>query len=152
MSKFLNNNLDFWGFLASFLCALHCAAIPMILMFSSLGSFAWIASHEVELVFIILSIGLAYWSLWTSYRKHHKKKKAINIAFIGFGFLLLSRIIPHHIGEILVVIGGLLIAYAHIVNWQLLQTCKHCTHASSNKKKKPAKKEDEIKLKFEEVY
>jgi len=56
MSKFINNNLDFWGFLASFLCALHCAAIPLILIFGSLGSFSWLANHTVELGFITLSI------------------------------------------------------------------------------------------------
>jgi len=52
MSRFINNNIDFWGFLASSLCALHCAAIPLILLFGSLGSFSWLANHNVELGFI----------------------------------------------------------------------------------------------------
>jgi len=134
MSKFINNNLDFWGFLASFLCALHCAAIPLILIFGSLGSFSWLANHTVELGFITLSIILAYWSLWSSYKKQHKQKKAVNIVLIGFIFLLGSRLVPHSIGEILVVIGGLIVAYAHYVNWQLLQGCKHCMHPNHQKK------------------
>ena len=129
MSKFINNNLDFWGFLASFLCALHCAAVPLILLFGSLGSFAWLANHSVELGFITVSIILAYWSLWSSYKRHHQQKKAVNIVLIGFGFLIVSRLVPHHIGDILVVIGGLIVAYAHYVNWQLLQVCKNgCSH------------------------
>jgi len=128
MSRFINNNIDFWGFLASFLCALHCAAVPLILLFGSLGSFAWLANHEVELGFIAVSIILAYWSLWTSYKKHHKKKKAVKIVLVGFGFLIVSRLVPHNIGDILVVIGGLIVAYAHYVNWRLLESCKHCAH------------------------
>jgi len=128
MRQFFKNNIDFWGFLASFLCAIHCAAVPLILLFGSLGSFSWFASHEVELVFITISVVLAYWSLWTSYRKHHKKRKAVNIVLGGFGFLLVSRFVPHHIGDILVVIGGLIVAYSHYVNWRLLEGCKHCAH------------------------
>jgi len=53
---------------------------------------------------------------------------------IGFIFLLGSRLVPHSIGEILVVIGGLIVAYAHYVNWQLLQGCKHCMHPNHQKK------------------
>lgn len=134
MSKFIDNNLDFWGFLASFLCALHCAAVPLILLFGSLGSFAWLANHTVELGFITLSIILAYWSLWSSYKRHHKQKKAVNIVLVGFGFLIVSRLVPHNIGDVLVVIGGLIVAYAHYVNWQLLQVCKKgCNHHPSPK-------------------
>jgi len=151
MTKFIHNNIDFWGFLASFLCALHCAAVPLILLFGSLGSFAWLANHSVELVFIAVSIILAYWSLWSSYKRHHKKRKAVNIVLIGFAFLVVSRLVPHHIGDVLVVIGGLIVAYSHYVNWRLLQGCKGC----SNLQKKKAEKKM-IKLavtrELEEVY
>ncbi|MFK7983390.1 MAG: MerC domain-containing protein [Saprospiraceae bacterium] len=154
MSKFINNNIDFWGFLASFLCALHCAAIPLILLFGSLGSFAWLANHTVELGFITVSIILAYWSLWSSYKKHHKQKKAVNIVLIGFGFLIVSRLVPHDIGDVLVVIGGLIVAYAHYVNWQLLQVCKQgCNHHNSPKKvveKKATRTKQMVEL--EEAY
>lgn len=152
MRQFFKNNIDFWGFLASFLCAVHCAAVPLILLFGSMGSFAWFASHEVELVFITISVVLAYWSLWTSYRKHHKKRKAVNIVLVGFGFLLVSRIVPHHIGDILVVIGGLIVAYAHYINWRLLEGCKHCAHHQA---KTETIENQEVELKkmanFEEV-
>lgn len=153
MSKFINNNIDFWGFLASFLCALHCAAVPLILLFGSLGSFAWLANHTVELGFISVSILLAYWSLWASYKKHHKQRKAVNIVLIGFAFLLISRLVPHHIGDILVVIGGLIVACAHYVNWRLLQGCKHCTHHNHPKKeiKKKVIKTKQV-AELEEVY
>lgn len=141
MRQFFRNNIDFWGFLASFLCAVHCAAVPLILLFGSLGSFSWFASHEVELVFITISVVLAYWSLWTSYRKHHKKRKAVNIVLVGFGFLLVSRFVPHHIGDILVVIGGLIVAYSHYVNWRLLEGCKHCAHHKAGEE---SAEEDEV--------
>lgn len=146
MSRFIKNNIDFWGFLASFLCAVHCAAVPLILLFGSLGSFSWIANHEVELGFILISIGLAYWSLWTSYRKHHKKKKAVKIVLIGFTFLFISRLVPHNVGDVLVVIGGLIVAYAHYVNWRLLENCKHCSHHQEDKKE-----EEKIKMPKQEV-
>ncbi len=146
MSRFINNNIDFWGFLASFLCALHCAAIPLILLFGSLGSFSWLANHNVELGFITLSIILAYWSLWTSFKKQHKKRKAVNIVLVGFVFLAISRLVPHNIGEILVVIGGLTVAYAHFVNWRLLQNCKDCTH--HEKKSNPQKVKEVVSKKM----
>lgn len=153
MRKFINNNIDFWGFLASFLCALHCAAVPLILLFGSLGSFAWLANHTVELVFISLSIVLAYWSLWTSYTKHHKQRKAVNIVLFGFTFLIISRLVPHHIGDILVVIGGLIVAYAHYVNWRLLQACKHCAHHQEKKTESKTKIDHSEKMVvLEEVF
>lgn len=128
MKNFFGNNLDFIGFFASTLCAIHCAAVPLILMFGSLGSYAWLANHEIELGFIAVSLVLAYWSLWTSYKKHHKNKKALKIVLIGFAFLIISRLVPHLIGDILVVFGGTIVAYAHYLNWRLLQACKHCSH------------------------
>jgi membrane protease YdiL (CAAX protease family) len=147
MSKFFGNNLDFWGFLASFACALHCAAVPIILLFGTLGSFSWLADHRVELIFIAISIILAYWSLWNSYQKHHQNYRAIRIAGFGFGFLVVSRLVPHAIGDILVVIGGLLIAYAHYVNWKLLRQCKHCGHKKNlNKIKTPQIKKNKTRL------
>jgi len=121
MKKFIGNNLDFWGFIASFACAVHCAAIPLLLLFGSMGSFAWVATHEVELGFILISLAMAYWSLWVSFKNHHGKNRAIRTALVGFSFLLVSRLVGHDVGDMLVVIGGLIIAYAHYINWRLLQ-------------------------------
>lgn len=118
--KFISNHVDFWGFIASTVCALHCALVPILLLFGTLGSFAWLASHEVELGFIFFSIILAYWSLWTSFKKYHRDNKPLKIVLVGFFFLLISHLLPHSFGGFLVVFGGLLVAYAHYVNWQML--------------------------------
>ncbi len=130
-STFIGNNLDFYGFFASSLCALHCAAVPLLIMFGALGSLAWLANYWIELSFIIISMVLAYWSLSISYKRHHRNRRAIKIMIAGFGLLIISRLVPHLIGDFLVVIGGLIIAYAHLVNWRLLQNCTHCKSKTS---------------------
>ena len=129
-STFIGNNLDFYGFFASSLCAIHCAAVPILMMFGALGSLSWLDNYWIELGFILVSMILAYWSLSISYKKHHQNWRAIKIVVIGFILLIISRFVPHHLGDLMVVIGGLIIAYAHLVNWRLLQKCKHCAAVS----------------------
>lgn len=140
--NFFGNHLDFIGFMASTICAIHCAAVPLILMFSSLGSYAWLANHSIEFGFIGISLVLAYWSLWASYKKHHQNKKALRIVVAGFVILLGSRFLPHSLGDAFIVVGGIFVAYAHYVNWRLLQSCKRCCQDEEPVKKVTLIKEE----------
>lgn len=127
-NRFFSSHLDFIGFGASFLCAIHCALLPLVMTIGLMGGLSWLANPIIENGFIILSLGLAAASLYPSFKKKHHRLKAIKIAGVGFGLLFLSRLVGH--GEVLevvtVVVGGLLIAYAHYINWKLLKTSDSC--------------------------
>jgi len=131
-NRFLSSHLDFLGFGASFLCAIHCALLPLVLTVGMMGGLSWLANPVVENGFIATSLGLAAISLYPSFKKKHQRSKALKIAGLGFGLLFFSRLVGH--GDVLevitVVVGGLLIAYAHYVNWKLLKTLSSCSSPS----------------------
>ncbi len=97
-----------------------------------MGGLSWLANPLIENGFIIMSLGLAVTSLYPSFKNKHQNLKALKIAAIGFGLLFLSRLVAHGaaIEVITVVIGGLLIAYAHYINWKLLKMTTSCCSPS----------------------
>ncbi len=123
-TRFFSINKDFLGFLASMLCAVHCAALPLILTFSTLSGLTFLASHTIEFVFIGISAILATWSLIPAYQSHHHNIKPLAIVAIGFILLIASRFFPHGFTEhFITAIGGCFIAVAHITNWRLMKKC-----------------------------
>lgn len=123
-SNFLSLNKDFLGFLASMLCAVHCAALPLILTFSALSGLSFLANHTIEFVFLGISAVIATWSLIPSYKEHHQNIKPLLIVAVGFAFLISSRFLPHGILEhTITAIGGFTVAIAHVVNWKLMKSC-----------------------------
>lgn len=117
--RFFSTHLDFVGFFASVLCAIHCAFLPLLLSFSTLSGLVWLENFWVEFTLISLSFILASWSLGQSYFKH-KRKEAIQVVVIGFICILCSRIVDEGYEPLLMVIGGLLIAFSHYLNWNFL--------------------------------
>lgn len=129
MNKYLPNiNLDFLGFSASMLCAIHCAVLPFVMTIGMLSGLSWLNEPWVEISFICISIVLAALSLYPTYKKKHENVKPIQIALVGFLLLFISRIAGHgSMYEVIpIVIGGILIAISHVINWQLLKASRQC--------------------------
>ncbi len=122
-TTFISFNKDFLGFAASFLCAIHCAALPIILAFSALSGLSFLANHTIEFVFVGVSLVLAAWSLYPSFKNKHHSKEPLVIAAIGFAVLFGARFLPcgSWEGHITTAIGGLLIAISHFRNWRLVK-------------------------------
>jgi len=126
--SFLSINKDFLGFVASMLCAIHCAALPLILTFSALSGLSFLANHAIEFVFLGISAILAVWSLIPSYKHKHHNARPLQIVALGFVFLISSRFLPHGFTEhFMTAIGGFIVAVAHITNWKLSKKCE-CKH------------------------
>lgn len=121
--RFPGFHLDFIGFIASFLCAIHCAAIPVVLSISALGGLNWISDPKVESIFLVASFSIAALTLYYGYRKQTLDKVAVLLFGFGFFLLLSSRLLPHAHGPELIaaILGGLLIASAHIYHWLSLR-------------------------------
>lgn len=120
--KFFSNNLDFIGFSASVLCAIHCISLPLLLSVGALSGLAWLENEIIELLLIVVSFVIASWSLGQSYIKQHRKFDAIFIVLIGFGLIILAHTITHN--HVLMMLGGLIIAIAHFQNWRMLNHSK----------------------------
>ncbi len=126
--KFFSLHLDFVGFWASALCAVHCLAVPVVVAMGAGNGLAWLSDPWLEFGFIGAAIAIAGWSLARSYFQHHRKFTAISVVAGGFLLLLLSRFVEHEWEPTLAVLGGIVIAAAHVVNWRLCRQCRSgCT-------------------------
>jgi hypothetical protein len=123
-----SKTLDIVAITSSIICAIHCAAIPIVISFSSLSSLRFLTNPYVEWSFISLAIVFVLVSLWPSYKNSHGKTKPLFLALIGFIFIALGRIEITELCEVITtVVGALLVSAAHFFNWRLLKT-KDTTH------------------------
>lgn len=123
-NKFFSFHLDFLGFSASVLCAVHCMAIPVVMAVGAFSGLAWISNPWMEAGFIGLSFGIASWSLLQSYFQHHRQYLPLRIVAVGFALLLLSRFTGQAWEPFLAALGGIAVAGAHWANWRLCSICK----------------------------
>lgn len=115
-------NLDFIGFSASLLCAVHCAAVPFLLTLAPLAGLQLLGNPWLEYAIIIFSFVIASFSMIHGYRRHHHMKAPLAIVLIGFMFIGTG----HTLGDewleiILTTLGATIVAIAHIVNWKYFQ-------------------------------
>jgi len=117
-------NLDSLGITASVLCAIHCAMVPLLITFLPLWGLSFLANEWVEISMISISLLLGIWSLGTSFKKNHDKISPIFILIAGFGLIAFGHFSGNDFLEpIIIPIGGIVIATAHLVNLKLLKSC-----------------------------
>ena len=118
--RIIRTYLDLLGFSASFLCAVHCLVMPLVLSMGLASGLSWLESAWVEWSFILSTLVLASWSLFGSLPKHGSTRP---LWIAGAGFVLivvLHHAFEHSIGHYFSAVGGVLVAYAHYLNWRLL--------------------------------
>lgn len=114
---------DRLGAFGAFLCALHCALIPVALGLVPALGLGLVAWHGLERMFTLFATVLALTSLWLGYRGHRAYHAWLLVApglALVWGALLYPplhlSIVPHALA---MAAGGLLIAIAHLVNLRL---------------------------------
>ncbi|WP_405292669.1 MerC domain-containing protein [Algibacter sp. Ld11] len=123
--KIKNNTVDIIAFSSSLVCAVHCAAIPLIVSFSSLGSLQFLENPLIEWTFISFGVVFVLISLWPSYKNAHNKLMPLLYALFGFLFIALGRFDLNELWEVSnTVLGATLVSLAHYFNWKLLQQIK----------------------------
>lgn len=127
--KIRTSTLDLIALSSSLICAIHCAAIPIILSATSLGSIHILANPIIENAFIGLGFVLVLASLWPSYHKIHRNLRPLRFAILGFLFIGLGRLHFTEIWEIAnTILGTLLVSLAHYNNWKILRYRVHHKH------------------------
>lgn len=116
-STITSSKLDFLGFWASTLCAIHCAASPLLITLSALGGLTFLAEPSIEGLVIVVSMTLALLSLIPSWRKH-RRWEMIALALLGFTCIALGHELGHELESIyleavLASLGGIAVASAH---------------------------------------
>lgn len=124
------------GATASFLCAIHCAALPFVFALLPFLGLEFLADPRFERGFVTFACVLALVALYNGYRRHHRPQSLL-LALPGLLLLLVgvtfaeSRSIALH--SVLVTCGGLLVAGAHFLNLRMDRQHghvhgPHCAH------------------------
>ncbi|HET7065801.1 MAG TPA: MerC domain-containing protein [Rudaea sp.] len=118
------------GATASFLCALHCAALPFVLALLPALGLSFLADHSFERWFIAFATALALTMMIRGYRRHGSPQ-ALYLLFPGLVLLWLGGYVfdLESFGlwhAALVSLGGTAVALAHIVNLRLTNLHRFC--------------------------
>jgi len=128
-------DLDRVGAVASSVCAVHCAAIPILLGLGAAGAVSWLDHGAVEWGLVGLAAVVGTVSAWRGYRVHGNWPVAVVLATAALSLVALtwSRHDEHaHEGDLKWVfpVLGLVIAVSHVVNRRLCRSCASCeSHA-----------------------
>jgi len=125
------------GATASFLCALHCAALPFVLALLPAVSLGFLADHGFERWFILCASVFASVTLIYGYRRHRAYRA---LAWLAPGLALLwtggfaldagDAGVSQVWHAVLVALGGSCVALAHLTNMKLVHGLKQDTCCS----------------------
>jgi hypothetical protein len=118
----LHRLADRFGATASFLCAVHCAVLPLVIAALPALGLSFLADHHFERGFIAFASVLALTTLVLGVRRHGNFRA---FWFLAPGIALLTAGIIVDFDDsatlhaVLVAIGGTLVALAHLTNLRL---------------------------------
>ena len=123
------------GATASFLCALHCAALPFVFALLPAIGLGFLADHSFEHWFIAFATALALTMLVRGYLRH-RTPHALGLLAPSLGLLWLGGYVfdAEHAGgwhALLVALGGSGVALAHVVNLRLSQANDACCNPAA---------------------
>ena len=119
MDKRKTYKADLLGITASLTCAVHCSVLPLAIAYGLLST-SFLSGHgTVEMVFIVISIVLAVYTLWGSFQNRHKNP--LPLVLFGLGLIgIFAGLLNHGSHEIILATsGGILIAFSHLLNIRL---------------------------------
>ena len=122
------------GATASFVCAVHCALLPLIIAVLPAIGLGVLANHAFERAFIAFAAVLAVVSLATGFRRH-RRFRAFGFLLPGVALMLAGLIVDFDarpvLHAVLVSAGGTLVALSHLANLRLAHRHVHdeaCGH------------------------
>lgn len=128
INKIKKVSLDSIGFSASFICAVHCATLPLILTWISASNLSFLANPVFEIFMIGISVFVGITSLLPSYKKH-KKLFPILILLAGFTLIFSGHfLVSSYLESTITPIGALIVAFSHVINWRINKHNYNCNH------------------------
>ena len=132
--------LDRAGAVASFLCALHCALLPLVITLLPLLGLGFLSSEPVEWLLLGVSACLGVVSICFGFREH-RSRRVWALAGTSIALLVTARVAAHFVGHAhahdwahgaawletaFMVAGGTLMMSAHWLNQKLCRSCRRC--------------------------
>lgn len=123
------NRLDRLGAATSLACAVHCAAMPLLIGLLPLVGLSFLASEAAEWSLVSLSLGVGSLSLLPSYARKHRQWRPLLLFAFGASLIIVVRLLVEEGSRLeapAMTLGALLIACAHVINQQLCRSCAVC--------------------------
>jgi carbon starvation protein CstA len=123
MNKLLNAS-DKLAIGLSFMCVLHCLALPLILiLLPTVSGLLALNNEEFHLWLVFAVIPISLFAVLSGYL-HHKRTTVLLASLIGLAMLIVAVALGHDLlgekGEVIfTLMGSVLIALAHIGNIRL---------------------------------
>jgi hypothetical protein len=128
-SQQLTSKLDRIGMTASTLCAIHCAAVPLLITFLPLAGLGFLANPWVEWSMILLALIIGVSSISMSYMRTHHRILPIVLLVTGFVLIGLAHLfLTGWMEAFIVPAGGFTIAAAHFINQRYTGACQTDGH------------------------
>ena len=125
--QFSTNLWDKLGISASFICVLHCLALPFLVPLIALPGLAFISSETFESAMLIFAVAVASYSLIGGYCARHRKVLPLILFALGAVVIFLSKYAVEESYEPVVLpLGAAFFMVAHAINWRLNKTCPNC--------------------------
>lgn len=132
-------DLDKAGATASLTCAVHCAAMPLVITLLPLLGLTFLADERLEWGLLGLSALLGVSSLCLGFREHGRRS-ALAILAVGLSLMALGRISEERqwgcASVLVVVFGGSTIAASHLLNRRLCHACRRCRSEDEDRSEK----------------
>ncbi len=113
-----HSRLDWLSAWAAFVCALHCAALPVVLALAPLAGAHWLSSHLFDQWAVVIALVFGAAVIGAAYCTHRWRK--VLAMYLGATALMLAGAFGLHdpawLHALLLASGGLLLALTHVVN------------------------------------
>ena len=127
----LQVNWDALGVATSVICAIHCAALPLVLTSLPLFGINIIHNNFFEAGMITLAFAIGSFALYHGYNRHHHRVLPLLAFSVGFIFLVLKEIFIS--SETLLLIPAVVfILTAHFFNYRFCRKANHCHSTDCN--------------------
>ena len=114
---------DKLGISLSGLCICHCLLIPALALLGfALPAMENFESEWVHKALLLPIVLVACWSMYSAV-KLHGYYKAIYFVLCGLALLLSALVVPHHLEQIVTVLGAVMLSYGHWLNYQYTRHC-----------------------------
>lgn len=117
-------SVDGWAAFLSSLCLVHCLAFPVAaaLLPGLIPYDAANHSHLTHWLMLLVALPFSLFALWHGHR-HHASRTPTIIALPGLLAMAAGASIHGPVEQALTVGGGLLVAWAHWLNWRGMRGC-----------------------------
>lgn len=136
---FTQARMEKLGAWASIACAIHCAALPVVIGLGAGGAFSWLNHAPVEWGLVLLAAAVGTVSAWRGFRSHGNAPVAVLLVTAAIGLVVLTaqhaghdHAAGEHGAGWISAVFGVTLGVTMFVNRRLCNTCSTCEHHAAD--------------------